>query len=350
MTTEIIIGDQVGQTPTIYVVPRCKDGSTIDDLIYSFIKAKFARTQSKKTAETYLATINGFRKCLVAPGMDLVMYPSAEAPDYDTIRVRIAEQAHDFAVLSMRPGRATVSNNTRNLRLATLSSFYDYAGRNMKIPFANPIEIVDRSPAEAYAGAVALESEDVRSCLANIDTGTPAGKRDYALLQLLLNTGRRVSDIQRLIWADLRVSKAGMVSVSFKHMKGGKSVTKQLDERVSALLLSYLHSYYGADLGTLPLDAPIWVNMSEISNGKCKPGVALGYQAIRKICQKYLGVSKVHTTRHTFTLLMQEAGATTEELQEELMHSNIAVTQVYARHLKRAKNKHAAIVASMLGL
>src|SRR5207237_2853954 len=106
-------------------------------------------------------------------------------------------------------------------RLAALSSFYDYAGRNMKIPFSNLIEIVDRSPSEAYAGAVALESEDVRSCLASIDTSTSAGKRDYALLQMLLNTGRRVSDIQRLTWADLRVSNAGIVSISFKHMEGG---------------------------------------------------------------------------------------------------------------------------------
>jgi len=47
---------------------------------------------------------------------------------------------------------------------------------------------------------------------------------------------------------------------------------------------------------------------------------------------------------------MQEAGATIDELQEELLHSNIATTLIYARHVKRQKNKHAQQIADMLGL
>jgi hypothetical protein len=40
------------------------------------------------------------------------------------------------------------------------------------------------------------------------------------------------------------------------------------DTRVSALLLEYLHSYYGEQLTQLNSSAPPWVTMSEIKNDK----------------------------------------------------------------------------------
>ena len=180
------------------MAPRCKDGSSIEDLIESFVLAKFARTQSTKTARVYSETITTFRTTLQKQGMDLVMYTNDQIADYDVIRVRIAEVARDFAMHSRRANHPTVSTNTRNLRLAVLSSFYGYAERNVKVPFANPISIIERSPVEAYAGAVALEQDEVRAALRKITTTTLQGKRDAALLQVLLNTGRRVSEVQHL--------------------------------------------------------------------------------------------------------------------------------------------------------
>jgi len=58
----------------------------------------------------------------------------------------------------------------------------------------------------------------------------------------------------------------------------------------------------------------------------------------------------VPTTTHTFSLAMLEAGATNDELQEQLNHSDPKTTQRYARHFKRQKNKHAAAIASRFGL
>lgn len=342
--------DLTTSLPVLAQAPRCKDGSTIEELIESFLKAKFARSQSLKTMRAYSEIITTFRTTLQKQGMDLVMYICQEIPDYDVIRVRIAEVARDFSMCSRRPRRPTVSTNTRNLRLATISSFYDYAERNVKIPFTNPIKIVERSSVEAYSSAVALEQEDVRTALQQIDTSTLAGKRDAALLQVLFNTGRRVSEVQHLTWGNMRIGHTGTVTLFFAHIKGGKAVSTPLDARVSALLLEYLHSYYGEQLARLDASAPLWINMSEIKNDKQQEGAALGYQAIRKICDKHLGVTKVHTTRHTFSHLMKEAGATIEERQAQLLHSSVATTQIYDKRLSRGKNKYAGDLATMLGL
>src|SRR5260370_42485478 len=74
-------------------------------------------------------------------------------------------------------------------QLAILSSFYQYADRRRKVPFSNPITMIERSPIEAYAGAVALSEDHVQAALARIDQSTLIGQRNYTLLLVLFNTG-----------------------------------------------------------------------------------------------------------------------------------------------------------------
>src|SRR6266566_7758987 len=57
---------------SVYQEPVCNDGSTIEDLIASFVKAKFARTQSTKTAKAYAETLHGFRRYLRERRLDLI--------------------------------------------------------------------------------------------------------------------------------------------------------------------------------------------------------------------------------------------------------------------------------------
>lgn len=331
------------------LIPISEVADEIDKLILSFLEEKYESTQSKRTVQTYLDILNSFRLQLQRQGYDLFFEPDGEQfVDRDDVRLFLASQARTFVASSAHAGVA-VSVNTRNLRLSTLSSFYEYAQRNVKKLFANPIDLIKRSKSRPYNGASPLAKDDVQIALKEIDTKTVQGKRDYALLHILLNTGHRVHDVQTLQWKHVRVARNNIVTLSFENMKEGKKHSIQLDERVSKLLLDYLKSYYGESLPLLP-EHPIWVNLSDIPNKHQKQGNALGYQAIRKICDKHLGTGKVHTTRHTFAALMIEAGATTEELQEALLHSNIAVTQIYAKEISRSKNSHAKDVADLLGL
>ena len=64
-----------------------------------------------------------------------------------------------------------------------------------------------------------------------------------------------------------------------------------------------------------------------------------GYQAIRKICQKYMQVSRSHTARYTLNKLAEQAGATLEERQGMLMHSSPVTTQIYDKQLEHGTNK-----------
>jgi site-specific recombinase XerD len=339
--------------------PRCQDGSPIEVLILNFVKEKAARSQSEKTARAYFDTVASFRSYLQERAYDLIMYTRDEEgwTDYTFIRSKIADCASDFAIRSKKPGKTLVAESTRDQRLAILSSFYQYADTRRKVPFSNPITMIERSPIEAYAGAVALSEDHVQATLASIDRSKLLGLRNYTLLLVLFTTGGRVGQVQRLTRGVLYVSPDRRVTVVFRHTKGNKASEQQLDPRVSACLLDYIETLYGTSIEQIDANAPLWTILTDIpspvkDNGTLlyQKGEALGYGAIRYVCQQLLGTSKVHTTRHTFSLAMLEAGATNDELQEQLNHSDPKTTQRYARHFKRQKNKHAAAIASRFGL
>lgn len=363
--SDITIIDSEGQQVVVDYEPRCNDGTPLDHLIANFVKAKFARTQSTKTAKAYFDTIQAFRQFLAERGVHLIEPTQGKTIDeVDVFRVKIADLARDFAILSARPGRL-VAKSTRNQRIAILSSFYHYAVLNRKISFANPLEMVERSRIEAYASAKALDPQEVQQRLTILlekPKRTIEEKRDLALLMLYLATGRRAQEVQRLQVGDARIVAIGneeVITLTFRHMKGGKEVEQALNAKVSALLLDYMRSYYGPALYTLK-HAPLWVNLSTVPmNTKQrekwermgKPEhIPLEYQAIRNVFQKYLDVSKVHTGRHTFTRIVKRAGATLEERQQMLMHSSPVTTQMYDRQEARGNNPYLDKITEMLGL
>src|SRR5260221_7483541 len=87
-------------------------------------------------------------------------------------------------------------------------------------------------------------------------------------------------------------------------------------------LLRWLHTFYGAQLGKLAPDAPLWVSLAHDASY----GQPLGYQSINAVCKKYLGISRVHTTRHTAAHTMEKLGLTVSEIQARLGHKSLATT------------------------
>jgi len=101
-----------------------------------------------------------------------------------------------------------VTATTRNVRLAAIHAFarflaaqepihLDQAQRLLGIPFkrARPRPIT-------Y-----LEHEEIAAVLDSVDRSTRAGRRDYALLATMFNTGARVQEILDLRASDLQLTK-----------------------------------------------------------------------------------------------------------------------------------------------
>jgi len=300
-----------------------------------------AHSRSAKTLKAYVDTINQFRGELLRIGHDL-----------DSDVRTIAMVAQRFASFTRNPHKEQASKSTRNLRLAILSSFYEYAlARYLLAPMddqghiANPLKIVSREEIEPYQGIHWLEPEEAQAALNRIDRSTDLGKRDYALLALLLNTGRRLKEVASLEWRHVRF-KGQRITLTFEHCKRDKTMIDTLNVGNSKALLTWLYVYYGSDLASLDKHRPLWVTLSRNTEQAGKP---LGIQGIQQVCGKYLE-AHTHTTRHTFSQLMIRAGATLPELQAKLGHESLATTGIYARALSSDENPHADKIAAMLGI
>jgi integrase/recombinase XerD len=284
-----------------------------------------------RTSEAYEETMTAFRAGLQRHSLDL---------DGDPGKVALLVQA--FAYGSTR-GRQ-VKSTTANVRLAILSSFYVYA-KKLKFLDENPIDLLDREKVQEYASAQALDVEDVATRLQGIDQSTLKGARDYAILSVLLYTGRRAQEVATLEWQHVSMHH-GKARLTFEHAKGDEVMQDDLPAPVTHALLRWLHKWYGAQLGNLDPESPLWVSLAHDGSH----GQALGYQSINALCKQHLGTSKVHATRHTAAHSMEKVGLTVSEIQARLGHTSLATTGRYLASLRRAENRKADELAALYGI
>ncbi len=328
------------------------DTPTLDVMIAGWLHEKREASDSARTEEVYRDTLADYRAQLQRAGLDL------DSPQEKALGlIAQAWSARPRA----RDGRP-VSASTHNQRLAILSSFYGYARRlggevidpqtHERRMLGNPAQLVQRRKVQAYANARALTPYDVAARLAEIDRRSPAGLRDFALLVLALNTGRRASELAGLVCGDVEWSgdrKKRVATVTWRRCKGGKVMRDELDPRVKAALVAWLcaaHSVDGERIESLSADAPVWIGLGP----NVKARRALSTDAISDVCRKYLGTAKVHATRHTFADGMRRIGAKITDIQTRLGHASLATTSVYLPALQSAENPHAAELAALFGV
>jgi integrase len=308
--------------------------SPLELAIAAWLEEKTRR--SAKTRRAYLDTMQRFRWALQHVGLDLDSEPE-----------RVADVAQAWVGQPWGTLRQGVSANTRNQRLAILSSFYTHARKRRHLLGDNPMALLDRESVQSYAKAQPLDAGDVAGRLAAIDRRTPAGARDYALLVLALQTGRRASELASLRWGDVESAGAdGRLTLTWQHCKGGKLMRDVLPPAVGQALLAWLHVAYGDELEALAQEAPVWRSLAR--NGS--RGQALGVQSLADIWQKRLRTSKVHATRHSFAHAMETVGAKVSDIQARLGHASLQTTGRYLAALGSAENAHGEALAALFGV
>src|SRR5437588_12221478 len=149
--------------------------------------------------------------------------------------------------------------------------------------------------------------------------------RDYAILQLFLQTGIRVSELVGLTLNDIDLDE-GTILINGK---GNKQRTIYLEKKAIQALRSYL--------ATRPrsLDAHVFLNYQ---------GTRLSVQGVSDIVEKYrklAGITKhisCHSLRHTCATYKASKGYTATELQDLLGHEKAETSFIYV-HMARDVRK-----------
>jgi site-specific recombinase XerD len=309
-----------------------------------------SRSQSPSTQNAYAGDLGQFMVFLsakYASGKDRSKGP--HLPDRIT-----AEDVRGFIQdLAKRGYKASsIARKTSCIR-----SFMRFLERRGNLPLETSKALSPRKAEERLPKV--LSEGEVETLIRSIDTGTPLGKRDRAMLELLYGAGLRISELRSLNVGDIDYS-LGFVQVV------GKG-NKERFVPVGSLALEALGDYLengrpyldrsssgraGAKSpkGTTPEKAPLVTTLR-------KPlflnrfGKRLSVRSMRRALEAHLLEAGLdpsrcspHTLRHSFATHLLRGGADLRSVQDMLGHANIRTTQIYTHvmpeHLREVYRHH----------
>ena len=232
---------------------------------------------------------------------------------------------------------------TRNQRQAALNSFisyimYEYPDYLAEFQLILKIP-VKKAPQKEISY---LKTDGVKLLIDQIDTLSPSGLRDHAMLTLLYTTGIRVSELINIKVKDISLSAPPTLLV---HGKGQKSRYVPLIEEAVGILQNYIDQY-GLDKDKSLYE---WLFKSH-THGK------FTRQGINYIVKKYAVKARAidtalvsdnfspHKIRHSTAMGLVDSGVDLIYIRDLLGHVSVKTTEVYAK--ADAARKREAIEAA----
>lgn len=190
-----------------------------------------------------------------------------------------------------------------------------------------------------------LTVSQILELLGSIDQSTDQGKRDYALLNLLVRTGLRTIEAIRANVGDIR--QEGGEAVLWIQGKGRDS--KDEFVLLTQETLKPIRAYFASRAGLTP-ESALFASGSHRNGGQ-----RLTTRSIRRIVKDRLsgigiddGRLTAHSLRHTAITLSLIGGASLQEAQALGRHANITTTMVYAHNIDRVANAAERKIDSLL--
>lgn len=277
-----------------------------------------------KTVETYTKALRQLDSYFVAHG---IRQPKRE----DVLAFR-----EDLKATGHKP--TTIQNYITAARL--FFSWLEQAGIYPNIAAHVKGAKLDREHKKNY-----LTSRQVKAVLADIDRTTLQGKRDYAMLVLMVTGGLRTVEVERADIGDMQT--LGDSTVLYIQGKGRDEKTEyvKLDAHVEAAIRDYLKAR-----GEAKPDAPLFASTSNNNRGKRMTTRAISGIAKAHMVEAGYNSDKLtaHSLRHTAVTLSLLAGQPLEEVQQFARHANISTTMIYNHALDKAKNGCSAAIANTI--
>jgi site-specific recombinase XerD len=222
--------------------------------------------------------------------------------------------------------RLGLAGATRRRKLVILRTFFGWLKAQGVIE-GNPAESIAPPQREEKEPRV-LDKEEYQRLLSVVEK-----PRDRAIIQLLLQTGIRLAEIQRLRLADAhlpgRITKDALGTLRIVG-KGRKTRTVLLNAKACEALATWLKARPEAESDALFL-----------SNRK-QPMTRRGFQYLVKKYLERAGITDagVHTLRHTFATHHVAMGTDLVTVQEFLGHASLDTTRLYVGLARKRQAQH----------
>lgn len=190
-----------------------------------------------------------------------------------------------------------------------------------------------------------LSSGQVKRLLSSIDRETLKGKRDYAMLCLMVTAGLRTIEVARANIEDMR-PLAGFTAL---YVQGKGHSEKAAYVKVASATEDAIRDYLAAR-GATSRKEPLFASIAYKNKGE-----AMDTRSISRVAKERLVAAgfdsdrlTAHSLRHTAATLNLLAGASVDETQQLLRHKSSSTTAIYSHILERAKNNSEERIASAI--
>src|SRR5207248_3427141 len=269
---------------------------TLEKGLAIFLNALSGKNRSAATIRAYQTDISQFISFLHATNV------SVRTPA-DVEKVDIVEYLSALA-------KRELTGIARARKMSALREYFRFL-EGIGVIAKSPTTGIE-TPKREKNGRQVLRSDEYTKMLSLAG----ANARDYAILQVFLQTGIRVSEL-----AHLRIEDIDFIKPSIT-VRGKGSVEREisLEKKGIHALKSYLAV------------RPESVSQRVFLNYQGEP---ISERGIRKLVVKYrkeAGITKkasCHTLRHTFATYKAEKGVSPFQLQQWLGHANLNTTQIY---------------------
>lgn len=209
-------------------------------------------------------------------------------------------------------------------RLGTIKNLFRWLLKQHVILY-NPAELLALPKGEKPLPVQVFSEQETRQVLQSLDTGTPLGLRNRAILELFWSTGIRRMELANLLLHDVDIGR-GVVNV--RQGKGKKDRVVPVGHRARVWLERYLKEVRPrlsarADSGHLFLTQ----KGTGLKRGTL---TMIGGKTIREQARMQKG-GACHIFRHSMATQMLDNGADTRYIQALLGHEKLETTQLYTK-------------------
>jgi len=223
-------------------------------------------------------------------------------------------------------------------KLSALRQFFSFCV-SQNLLNKNPVEGIKSPKVAKLSFTNGLTKEQAEALLRQPDISTLIGKRDYALLALMIHNGLRRSELANIRWGDFSEERNYFVLIV--RGKGGKEDITKIKPKV----MEAIEDYKTASNRQFDSDTPLFV-ATETNAVKywCRTGKLISGEAIRLRVKKYAfqaGIKKrisPHSLRHTCITLSLDGGASIRQAQFLARHEDPRMTMRYDRNRHNLDN------------
>jgi integrase/recombinase XerD len=211
----------------------------------------------------------------------------------------------------------------QNTVLAAIKSFFRFL-KSEGLVVHDPAAALEYARQPKSLPRNVLTPQEARQILEQVDTTTPLGKRDRAILEIFYSTGIRKAELRNLLLSDLDLA-GGLLRVTLG--KGARDRVVPLGQVAAAALADYLSHARPALLGAGHIDR-LFISY----RGNPLDPHTLG--SLVKRHAQAADVKKVvspHVWRHTCATHLVQNHANLRHVQDLLGHRSLATTERYLR-------------------